>query len=661
MKKIYLLLALIFFSLLGSQAVLAQKDVRVVVDISGSMKRTDPNNLRIPAAKMLVDLLPEQTQAGLWTFASQVNMLVDHDPVTEAWRRQARRQLEQINSVGLYTNIDEALETTTWDAGWEDAEGTDRHLILLSDGLVDVSTAATQEERSAENQASRDHLLRERLPRLVDAGFTIHTLALSDEADQDLMATLAQRSGGLHAVAYEADDLMPLLLQILNRLLDSDQVPLEGNRFSIDPLINEFTALVFHQPGAEVVLQTPAGERFDKASRNAALNWHDNARYTLITVMDPEAGEWQIETPEHPDNRVTVVSDLELHTSDFPATVYRGFSDEEQTLTAWFTEEGQKIDRREFLRLLDASARHAQDGQLLRETPMDFAEAEYEFQVTVDDFDRLGEQQLTVLIDGHTFQRQVTHSFNVQDVVAASLQLPEDGGAPRVVLRAQHPDLNPDSIDFRVLANGDPQSLNYRGDGEWQVNLTNLQPGREYRIEVDAQGRLQGKNFSIQLPPLQLEEGSVRADDRPETTPVEDNEVAEPEVIPNPAPQVVPSPVIPNPVAGGSNQGAEQETTQEQAPEEEMPVSQEEEATDEEAGLLGLNFSPIESWDDPRMLWVYIALGVANILLFLIAFLMYRRFIKRRRARHDAQTHDDEEEVPELDDLEFDLDEDLGR
>ncbi|RLA17269.1 MAG: hypothetical protein DRQ56_09430, partial [Gammaproteobacteria bacterium] len=33
-------------------------DVRVLIDVSGSMKQNDPRNLRIPALKLLVNLLP---------------------------------------------------------------------------------------------------------------------------------------------------------------------------------------------------------------------------------------------------------------------------------------------------------------------------------------------------------------------------------------------------------------------------------------------------------------------------------------------------------------------------------------------------------------------------------------------------------------------------
>ena len=38
-------------------------DVRLLIDISGSMKQSDPENLRKPALEMMVELLPEGSRA----------------------------------------------------------------------------------------------------------------------------------------------------------------------------------------------------------------------------------------------------------------------------------------------------------------------------------------------------------------------------------------------------------------------------------------------------------------------------------------------------------------------------------------------------------------------------------------------------------------------
>ena len=113
-------------------------DVRIIIDISGSMKQNDPKNLRIPALNLLIDLLPQNSKAGVWTFGKYVNMLIKHDFVNDGWKNNAKVQANKINSVALYTNIGEALDIAT--VGWLEPDPRyDRSIILLTDGMVDVS------------------------------------------------------------------------------------------------------------------------------------------------------------------------------------------------------------------------------------------------------------------------------------------------------------------------------------------------------------------------------------------------------------------------------------------------------------------------------------------------------------------------------------------
>ncbi len=70
-------------------------DVRLLIDVSGSMKTSDPDNLRAPAVELLVRMLPEGSRAGIWLFGDAVRELVPHGEVDEEWRRRARRGMER--------------------------------------------------------------------------------------------------------------------------------------------------------------------------------------------------------------------------------------------------------------------------------------------------------------------------------------------------------------------------------------------------------------------------------------------------------------------------------------------------------------------------------------------------------------------------------------
>lgn len=67
-------------------------DMRVLVDVSGSMKESDPNNLRRSALRMLSGLLPDGSRAGVWTFGRYVNMQVPHGTVGKKWRKKVQTE-----------------------------------------------------------------------------------------------------------------------------------------------------------------------------------------------------------------------------------------------------------------------------------------------------------------------------------------------------------------------------------------------------------------------------------------------------------------------------------------------------------------------------------------------------------------------------------------
>ncbi len=93
----------------------AAADTRVLIDISGSMKENDPQNLRRPALRLLVGLLPKDSRAGVWTFGQYVNEEIHLGKVDQGWRDRARASASKIHSRGLYTDIEEVLKRSTED------------------------------------------------------------------------------------------------------------------------------------------------------------------------------------------------------------------------------------------------------------------------------------------------------------------------------------------------------------------------------------------------------------------------------------------------------------------------------------------------------------------------------------------------------------------
>ena len=109
-----ILRALIPWLLLGLTAplpaVAAAGDVRIIVDVSAAMGRADPDNRRGEALGLLLRLLPEGSDAGVWTYGQYVNMLVKYDQVGGLWKENAAILTADLESVGQRSNLLEAVE-----------------------------------------------------------------------------------------------------------------------------------------------------------------------------------------------------------------------------------------------------------------------------------------------------------------------------------------------------------------------------------------------------------------------------------------------------------------------------------------------------------------------------------------------------------------------
>lgn len=64
---------------IGAPMAWAATDLRVLIDVSGSMKANDPSSLRQPAAELIARLLPVDSRAGVWLFGSESRFLVLRD------------------------------------------------------------------------------------------------------------------------------------------------------------------------------------------------------------------------------------------------------------------------------------------------------------------------------------------------------------------------------------------------------------------------------------------------------------------------------------------------------------------------------------------------------------------------------------------------------
>nr|WP_305909129.1 vWA domain-containing protein [Methylomarinum sp. Ch1-1]MDP4522017.1 vWA domain-containing protein [Methylomarinum sp. Ch1-1] len=234
-------------------------EVDVLIDVSGSMKRNDPGNKRISAVKLLINLLPDGTRAAIWLFAQNTHLLLKTAAVDKQWKQRALVLADKIHSRGLLTDIEGAIQTVLRE---DIAPGSSNNLILLTDGRVDISDDIMQ---SAE---SRQRVISDLIPVLQRQRIKVHTIALSDQADRELLDKLSFGTGGWAEALESAEQLQKTLLTMFNKALPQDTVPIKDNRFLIDDAVKEFSLLVFKKAGAAPTrLIGPNGEKLSRQTR----------------------------------------------------------------------------------------------------------------------------------------------------------------------------------------------------------------------------------------------------------------------------------------------------------------------------------------------------------------------------------------------------------
>ena len=595
----------------AAQVIQEQKpsDVRIVIDISGSMKKNDPQNLRIPALDMLSRLMPEGSRAGVWTFGQYVNMLVKHRPVDDQWRQEAESKSKSINSVAQFTSIGQALEKAAYDKNYSTIGDYQTHVIILTDGMVDI-------DRDPEvNIKERNRILNEVLPAYQQADYTIHTVSLSDNADKKLMDRLALATDGKSIVAKSANELMNVFLEVFDQAVPAEELPLKGNTFLTDSSIEEFTALIFRQPGSEdTQLVSPDNTTYTKSSTDPLIKWYHTDKYDLVTVKRPLEGEWRIIAKLEPQSRITVVSDLSLAVKPLPTNIMLSDSVD---LSLALREENKVVARAEFLQLLDIDAkvsRLTDNNSVEKEWPNKLSDGLVPgngvYKTQLDHFDQVGPYKIDINVDGKTFQRQFTHRLTVRESFAVETDYSAVNGQfqYKVTVIPQSASINfakTEVMGKLKVPSGSSTIKKFRltDDQVWELTLTPEEEGIYYlslRVTTDKRG--QPKDFIPEPISFQYPEVDTTFEQLVDSTP-------EPEPVIQPAVNSIDESEKRPEVLTESNEN-EAENIPEEA--------------------------------DNTQWILYGALGLVNLLIFVVIYILYRKLFGS-----SSSDEGEEEEVEE--------------
>ena len=507
-----------------AQLNVAPPDVRLLLDVSGSMRAHDPANLRSDAVSLLVRTLPDEGRGGIWVFANTAVEVVEHGTTDLFWRRLASIHTRELDSRGSRSNLPAALAAATWDL--DETSTHQRHIVLLSDGRIDISPEARR------NEEARARFLKESLPKIAASDFIVHSIVLSQDADGALLRQLSERTGGMTFHARSGEELARHFRTILKRTAAPAYLPVRNQSFMVEPGLGE---LVLYRQGDEEKLQLigPDGTRHTRQSPGVDVRWHDAKGFDVLTLSDPAPGRWRFDGKPA---EVVALSDVVIRATSVPASLFPG--DLNHIDFMLFSGGGAIVDPT-FLGHLEASA--LLSGE--REARPLYVESLDDglFRAHMLDVVRPGPYVLELTLTGRTFARSLMVPFDLANPVRISAT--EDGRD--LVVWAE---LNNAAVDYSTLrvaaqvrAGTGPRQLvpaaPYPG-GLWQIRVPSVKGAVETTFSFSG-NYLNQKEFHVKTSPVKLrlpihEEQAFVFDQRGKAIP--ESVAPEPEADPLPAP-----------------------------------------------------------------------------------------------------------------------------
>jgi len=294
-----------------------------LIDTSGSMKLTDPNNLRAESLRLLFSLLPEDCRFGLLTFDTETRTLRNPDRIASD-RDALLPLLRGITSAGRDTDLERPLREAY--RLLRTTGASERMILLLTDGKMDVGDPVL-------DRAANERLAHEILPVLAQEGIRVHTVAFSPHSDVEALKEMALVTRGFFQLVDNPERIHLAFVDVFSRTSPFHAIPLHGSRFFVDRSVSELTIVVTKQGAAQDVrLRLPDKSAHVHHRHPPGWQWFPSHAFEMITVSAPEVGTWEVEYGAEEGNSVFILTDLRLLVSPEREVVIPG---EDVRVRAW--------------------------------------------------------------------------------------------------------------------------------------------------------------------------------------------------------------------------------------------------------------------------------------------------------------------------------------
>lgn len=187
-------------------------DLVFVLDVSGSMKQSDPQRALVQAVGGLVARLGRQDAAGLVVFGGQARAPFPLAVLTTDEKRQALlAEIGQLRYVEPRTNMAAGVERGLYELRQQKRATAIPALVFLTDGIMDTGSAAKDAEM-------REWLRARLLPEARELGIRFFSIALTEQADYAMMQEFAAATRGDYFRALGSVEIAPIFEKIYARV-----------------------------------------------------------------------------------------------------------------------------------------------------------------------------------------------------------------------------------------------------------------------------------------------------------------------------------------------------------------------------------------------------------------------------------------------------------
>lgn len=282
-------------------------DVVLVIDVSGSMKKTDPDKIALEGAKLFVDMMENSgSRVGLVAFSDKLVQVYNLTAVNVDSDKKAMKgaidALEFSGDTDIGTAVQKAVEmlTTSQDVG------NNKMILFFTDGEIDLPKGSPNEEEA--EKVSRQNAENAISTASVD-GIPIYTIGLNvnDGVDTDLISNMSASTEAKSNIVKTAGELPAIFNDIFADFVETEINEI-GNITIKDA--NTYEELLFEIPNDsvleanivmitsgngvlnDVLLVKPDGSEFAPDGQTAILSTSNN--YDMLKLIGPDSGTWTL-------------------------------------------------------------------------------------------------------------------------------------------------------------------------------------------------------------------------------------------------------------------------------------------------------------------------------------------------------------------------------